>query len=280
MATVFEDLCNFTKLKPEPGEDYEEFAHRVHRKVNTMVDADEDLWTELSVSSQDWNNNAVSIFEQRGALFAKGKDIPSELAVPEMEGFEAVGSTRATTEAIETPVQKASPAARRRPGRPPAAETAVVPPAKAKPTSKPGNSGVMPVLGVTIAPETRMVTLEAKVSILENLLLQISGMVNGVLGGSQTAIPQEAISVPKATKVTSKAEPTEKKTRGRQGTLEPKIKEALATKSLTTTELLQYFKIDPAPETSNSFRQRLVLMKKAGIITNKGRGQPWVLTNS
>ena len=44
MATVFEDLCNFTKLAPEPGEDYEDFAHRVHRKVNTMADADEDLW--------------------------------------------------------------------------------------------------------------------------------------------------------------------------------------------------------------------------------------------
>ena len=97
-----------------------------------------------------------------------------------MEGFEAVGST-GDEEATETP-QKALPAARRRPGKAPAAEEATRAPAKAKPTSKAGNSGVMPVLGVTIAPETRMATLEAKVSIIENLLLQISGAINGVLG--------------------------------------------------------------------------------------------------
>ena len=88
------------------------------------------------------------------------------------------------------------------------------------------------------------------------------------------------VSASRGTKVTSKAEPRKRKRVVGRELWSPKSRRLLATKSLTTTELLDHFQIDPAPETSNSFRQRLVMMKKAGIITNKGRGQPWVLTNS
>lgn len=75
------ELLALTKLKPKPGESAAEFTRRVHKKVETITDADGDKWESMTPEAQAWFNDNSVLIENKQPLNVL--DIPEEEAKEE-----------------------------------------------------------------------------------------------------------------------------------------------------------------------------------------------------
>ena len=72
--TLFEEVCNLTKLQPQAAESYRDFVWRLVRKIKDLSDAD---WETLSKKAQDWNNLTVT----------KLNDADETAELPPLDGY-------------------------------------------------------------------------------------------------------------------------------------------------------------------------------------------------
>ncbi len=305
MKSVFIDLCSVTKLTPRPGESHDDFASRMHERVNKLDDKE---WEALSREAQDWNNLVVSPFEQRGAFLAAGNgEAAAEIEIPRMEGFKPLTVADADAE-----FEAAAPV-RRSPGR--------VQPAKAAeaPTPKPRASRKAPVQKAahtnsksppaepTFDIGVRVTALEEQADALRTRLFDVENQLTHTIDtlvkvGGRCAelalldpLPKEVpgnvpmkkakptigkipdkkgrlVPPPKSSPVAIGKQVATKPTT-RPGSVASKILETLAATPMTTSTLVEAYKIKP--DGIPSFRQRLVELKRKGLIMSPGRGEPW-----
>jgi hypothetical protein len=144
MSTIYELAEAETKLTPNPGESFEEFAERVCGAIKKLKEKE---WDALPEPLQNWYNSAITPMHNRKKLADAGDaDEAAAVEIPEMEGFEPVDDP-STEEIDASEAQEIAAAAANGKAEPSpkekriaaklAKKAAVAPKAKATPAPKP-----------------------------------------------------------------------------------------------------------------------------------------------